>query len=214
MNVRLSRLLPVLFLLAGSTPAGPETEYARAKRKIDSIAQERVRPGATVSFTASEINAYVRTEAAGAAPQGLRNLVIRLPAEARATGEGLVDFSLLSSGESAGNRLLRALLEGERPVTVSVSVESGGGSALVRIERVEISGVAIEGRALEFLLDNFVRPRYPDAKIGEPFPLRHNMEAILVRPGRVDVKIKDQRRAATRPATSRPMRTQSGMPMP
>jgi hypothetical protein len=213
MSVRMLIRLHWALMVASSILAA-EPEYTRAKRKIDSIAEERVRPGATVSLTASEINAYVRREAAEAVPQGLRNVVIRLPAAGQATGEGVVDFSKLASGQSAGNWLLRSLLEGERPVSVTVSVESGGGTALVRIERVEISGVTLDGRTLQFLLDNFVRPRYPDAKIGEPFPLRHNVEAILVRPDRVDVKIKDQRRAATRPAASRPMRMQSGMPIP
>lgn len=205
--------LPALLVLAASV-FGSDPDYARAKRKIESIAEERLRPGATVSLTVSEINAYVRAEAASAIPQGFRNIVIFLPAAGRATGEGIVDFSKLGSPQSARSWLWRWLLEGERPVSVAVSVESGGGSAVVRIERVEISGVPVEGRALEFLLDTFVRPRYPDAKIGEPFALRHNMEAVLVEPERVVVKIKGQRREAMRPATSRPIRTQSGTPIP
>lgn len=213
MNVSLPRCLLAACVLAASVFA-PETDYAKAKRKIESIAEERLRPGATVSLTVSEINAYVRAEAANAIPQALRDIVILLPAAGRATGEGIVDFSKLGSPQSARSWLWRWLLEGERPVSVAVKVESGGGSAVVHIERVEISGVPVEGRALEFLLDTFVRPRYPDAKIGEPFALRHNMEAVVVEPERVIVKIKGQRRAATRPATSRPMRTQSGMPIP
>ena len=188
-------------------------EYGRAKRKIDLIAEERARAGATISLTPSEINAYARTEAAIAVPEGLRDPVIRLGA-GRATGEALVDFTKLSSGQSASGWLFRALLEGERPVSVTVRLDSGNGYGTVNIERVEISGVTVEGRTLAFLIDNFLRPRYPDAKIGEPFELGHDMEAILVKPEGVDVKIKRQRGAAMRPAASLPIRMQSGMPMP
>ena len=164
-------------------------DYLRAKSKIEAISNQTVPAGAVVTLTSAEINAWAETEASVKYPDALRRPVIRL-GEGQATGEALVDFSRLSSGQGAGNWLLRTLLEGERPVSVTVRLESSGGMARVDLERVEIAGVPVQGRTLNLLLDYVFRPRYPEAKIGEPFELGYNMEAIRVRPERVDIRIR------------------------
>jgi len=185
-----ARLRPLLGLAALSLLAAQKADYLRAKSKIDAISTQLVPAGALVTLTSAEINAWAETEAAEKYPGALRRPVISL-GEGRATGEALVDFSKLTSGQGAGNRLLRTLLEGERPVSVTVRLESAGGMAKVDLERVEIGGVPIQGRTLDLLLDYVFRPRYPDARIGEPFELGYNMEAIRVRPERVDINIKN-----------------------
>jgi hypothetical protein len=185
-----ARLRPLLGLAALSLLAAQKADYLRAKSKIDAISTQLVPAGALVTLTSAEINAWAETEAAEKYPDALRRPVISL-GEGRATGEALVDFSKLTSGQGAGNWLLRTLLEGERPVSVTVRLESAGGMAKVDLERVEIGGVPIQGRTLDLLLDYVFRPRYPDARIGEPFELGYNMEAIRVRPERVDINIKN-----------------------
>jgi hypothetical protein len=42
---------------------------------------------------------------------------------------------------------------------------------------------------LDFLIQNFVLPYYPDAKIGQPFELAHRIDRLEVRPGEVRVVI-------------------------
>ncbi len=187
-----TRFGPVLALAAALLPAAQNADYLRAKHKIDAIGQESVPPGALIILTPAEINAWAETEAARKYPEAIRRPSISLR-EDGATGQALIDFSKLSSGQGTGNWLLRMLLEGERPVSVTVRLTSGGGIATVDLERVEISGVLIEGRTLNLLLDYVFRPQYPDAKIGEPFELGYNMEAIRVRSERVEIKIKDRK---------------------
>jgi hypothetical protein len=187
-----ARFRSAIALAALSLVAAQNADYLRAKHKIDSISQERVPAGAVVTLTAKEINAWAETEAADEYPDALRRPVISL-GEGRATGQALIDFSKLTSGQGAGNWLLRMLLEGERPVSVTVRLESADGMATLDLERVEISGVPIEGRTLSLLLDYVFRPRYPEAKIGEPFELSHHMEAIRIRPERVEIKIKSHK---------------------
>lgn len=185
-------LRPAFGLAALSLFAVQNADSLRAKNKIDAIGQERVAPGAVVTLTPAEINAWAEEEAAAKYPEAVRRPVISL-GEGRATGQALIDFSKLGSGQGTAYWLLRALLEGERPVTVTVRLESAGGMAKVDLERVELSGVPVEGRVLTLLLDYVFRPRYPEAKIGEPFELGYNMEAIRIRPERVDVKMKNRR---------------------
>ena len=69
---------------------------------------------------------------------------------------------------------------GERPVAVTARIRSGGGQATVDVEKVEISGIAMNGATLDFLIHNFVLPLYPDAAVGRPFPLGHRIDRLDV----------------------------------
>ena len=85
---------------------------------------------------------------------------------------------------------MRQLLQGEHPVTVTAHIDSGGGRATVDVQRVEVSGVVIEGRMLDYLIQNYLLPYYPDAKVGQPFELSHRIDRLDVQPARVDVILK------------------------
>jgi hypothetical protein len=82
------------------------------------------------------------------------------------------------------------LLDGERPVSVTARVRSSAGRATVDIQRVEISGLAIDGGTLDFLIQNFLIPMYPEAVIGKPFELGHGIDRLDVSPSAVAVLLK------------------------
>ena len=170
-------------LCAGSS------EYLSARRKLDLIEQDRIRPGSRVVLTSQELNAYAQRELNDAVPQGIREARLELlPSSATATA--MVDFAKVrrSQGEQSG-WLMSQLLEGERPVRVTARIRSGGGQATVDIESVEISGIRIQGAVLDYLIRNYLLPKVPDAKIGQPFALAHHIDRIEVQPAQVDVVI-------------------------
>src|ERR1019366_3978319 len=116
---------------------------------------------------------------------------VRVAARDLATGAALIDFGKLE--RSAGRQpgwLMSKLLDGERPVSVAARIRSSAGRATVDIQRVEISGIAIDGRTLEFLIQNFLIPMYPDAVIGRPFELGHGIDRLDVSPSAVAVLLK------------------------
>jgi hypothetical protein len=55
---------------------------------------------------------------------------------------------------------------------------------------VDLSNATISGKTLDFLIENFFKPQYPDAKIGEPFELGYSMERIEIQPSGVRVVMK------------------------
>jgi hypothetical protein len=167
----------------------PTPEYLSAKRKLELIETGRVARASTIAFSHNEINAYARARVQETAPGAVRNPRVELKRDG-AVGIALVDFAKLraAQGEKPG-RLLSWLLSGEREVRVAVQLRAEAGRCQVDVERVDLSGVAIEGRALQFLIDNFLMPLYPDAKIGKPFELNHRVERIEVRPTNVFVRI-------------------------
>jgi hypothetical protein len=105
-------------------------------------------------------------------------------------GSALIDFAKVrrSQGHAPG-WLMSKLLEGERPVSVTARIASAGGQATVDVQTVQISGVEIDGGTLDFLIQTFLLPLYPNAMVGRPFALGHRMEKIDVQPAGVVVTI-------------------------
>ena len=107
-----------------------------------------------------------------------------------ATGTALVDFGKVRRAQ--GYRpgwLMSKLLDGERPVSVTARIRSDSGQATVDVERVEISGISIDGRTLDFVIQNFLLALYPNAAVGRPFELGHNIRKLDVEPRAVSVYI-------------------------
>ena len=140
-----------------------------------------------VTLSPREINAWIHEKAVKAFPEGIRNEHIDL-GPGTADGNALVDLLKISKRQyqcpdrPADRRRAAA--------KVAIRVESANGRATVFLTRVELSGVAVDGSILDFLIKHFVQPRYPDIKINEPFDLDFNIDHIEIQPTGVRVLIK------------------------
>lgn len=183
--------LYLLVLAAGSVAGEAGSDYARANQKIGLLEGDRIPPGTHIDLSLSELNAYVRVKARATVPEGLRDPKLDL-GHGSATGTALIDFMKLPEARKLPvGTLLRMLIGGERPVRVTARIRSGSGKAVVDVESVQISGLTVEGAALDFLIQRFLLPRYPDAKIGQPFELSHGVERLEVRPEGIKVVLKN-----------------------
>ena len=161
---------------------------ASAQKKLDSISDQKLKPGTVVTLSPREINAWIHEKAVKAFPDGIRNEHIAL-GPGTTDGNALVDLTKVSKSNNV-NPLIARLIEGERPLNVSIRVESAKGRATVFLTQVALSGVAIDGSILDFLIKHFVQPRYPDIKINEPFDLDYNIDRIEIQPTGVRVVIR------------------------
>jgi hypothetical protein len=173
-------------VLLAALAFSPTENYATAKRKIDLISSDRLRPGAKVTLTPRELNEYVAHEV----PPGVRNTKLEIVSPGVAVGSAMIDFGQVSraQGRQPG-WLMSKLLNGERPVSVTARIFSGNGEATVQVQRVEVSGLEIDGRTLDFLIQNFLIPMYPNAAVDRPFELGHRIEHLDVEPAAVGVVI-------------------------
>ena len=180
------RLWWAILLLGLATHGADPNDYLSAKQKFDSIESDRLRAGSRVELSVRELDAYAEREV----PEGVRNPRLQLVAPDVATGTAMMDFGKLrrALGYQTG-WLMSKLLDGDRPVSVTARIRSAGGRATVDLQRVEISGVAIDGRTLDFLIENVLLPLYPDAVVGRPFELGHRIERLDVGPAAVAVLI-------------------------
>lgn len=174
-------------LAAAVMAADPLSE--RASNKLERIESGQTQPGSVILFTAAEINAWARARVPEFL-EGVRDPRVQL-GTGTASGTALVDFVKMRKGEGVvTNPLIARFIEGERPVKVAVRIESSGGAATVYLTGVEISGVAASGRMLDFLVNQFFAPLFPDAKINRPFELRDNIDRLDVRPDGVRVTMR------------------------
>ncbi len=183
------RQLVLMAAVALTLPAA-DPLYESAQRKLDAIESRHVKRGETVTFTPREINAWARVRVPEIVPEGMRDSRVEL-GEQSGTGYATVDFLKMRQAKGeATNWFLTKLIEGERPLKVSVRLESGGGRCTVFLTRVEISSVAANQTVLDFLVKTFFMPLYPDAKINEPFDLDYDIDRIDLRPAGAAVTIK------------------------
>jgi hypothetical protein len=180
------RLWWAILLLGLATLGAAPNDYLSAKQKFDLIESGRLRAGSHVELSVRELDAYAEHEV----PVGVRNPRLQLVAPGVATGVAMVDFGKLrpALGYQTG-WLMSKLLDGDRPVSVTARIRSAGGRATVDLQRVEISGIVIDGSTLDFLIQNVLLPLYPDAVLGRPFELGHRIEKLDVGPAAVAVLI-------------------------
>lgn len=146
--------------------------------------------GTRIALSSTELKAWVQDEALVWAGYGASNIRFTL-GSGRATGYADVDFlkaRKAATGQDAG-WLVRNLFSGKKPMEVTVRFSSARGRGRVDLERVEVNGIAVTGPALDYLIQDFVRPIFPDARVGEWFPMDFRIDHFTVSPGGVMIAI-------------------------
>jgi hypothetical protein len=155
-----------------------------AQRKLHLIETNQW-PGRAISFTSQELVALGMSEIEHEVPGVINQPSLRLEQDG-ATANVIVDFDRLRAlqpqGSSTHDWLMSKLLTGRKPVEVSVKVASGDGQMSIHPTSVSISGLALSGSALDFLVENLFLPHYPDAVVNRPFALPANISKIHVSP--------------------------------
>lgn len=170
--------------------AAADPLYESARRKLDRIEAGQEPRGAVVNFSLAEIMAWARVRIPEIIPQGIRDMRVET-GNGVATGYAMVDLLKMRQAQGTStNWLISKLIEGERPLQVSVRVASAGGHCTVFLTSVQIGAAQARGPVLDALVNTFFLPLYPDAHINEAFDLDYNMERIEVRPGGARVVIK------------------------
>ena len=161
-----------------------------ARRKLESIEKKQIPSGGAVHFSRQELLTYAREELVRNRTRGIRNTNFVL-ANGHATCSALIDFHLLQ--ESVQGRppgvLSRLLLSGERSVEVELRLSSERGWCRIDVLSVEVNGWDIEGAALDWLVENYVKSRYPRARINEWFELEDNIRQVVLTPAELTVLI-------------------------
>lgn len=180
-----SMLLLATFALfaqaARHTPA-----YTSMEKKIALLEAGPTAPSQTVTMTQDELNSFF-AEGGVQVPKGLSNIKFDLrPGIVHATSE--VDFDQLSEGHGGGgNPLFSALFSGTHDVDAEAQASGTTGQGTVTIQSVKLDGVQVPKSALEYLIQHYVKPKYPQAGMTSTFELPVQIDSATVQQGQVEL---------------------------
>lgn len=164
-----------------SSPAGSGHRLADSMQaKLDHIQQngEKAQPDQTPTvMTEEEVNDYI---AAGriVLPQGVKKLKM----EGRTgvvTAFLNVDFDEIRAGQKSSNPML-SVFSGQHDVRVEGDAAGSGGQGRVHIREVSIDGFTVPRMALEYFVEKYITPKYPNVGIDSQFHLPNRIDLAAV----------------------------------
>jgi len=124
-----------------------------------------------------EVNAYLNSRAV-VLPKGVQRVRLEgLPGVVE--GHARVDFDQLTEGKRSSNPLL-LLFTGVHDVEIAGHARGDRGQASIHVDRVTLDGVEVPRSALEFFVERYLRPRYPQVGLDTRFQMPRRIDTAIV----------------------------------
>ena len=140
----------------------------------------------SIVITETEANSYLKYHGKEFLPPGVSDPTIRITPD-RVIGAANVNFGEFSSAESNpkdwGPKILAAMFKDTQRFVVASKVQSQDGQAKVQIESVAVGATRIPDWLIEFVLENYLQPRYK-FDLSKPLPLPDHVTRIQLGSGR------------------------------
>ena len=129
------------------------------------------------TLTEDEINAYVASSAIKL-PKGVHQ--VRFTGEnGNVTADATINFDEIREGQSSANPLL-LIFSGTHQVQVTATAGGTAGKGNVHVQTVELDGVAVPRMALEFFVEKYLKPKYPNLGLDSTFALPARIDTAVV----------------------------------
>jgi hypothetical protein len=187
--VGLLLLTPVFFVwgkptLPDSSPTEASLAAAQAlelKLRLLSGSDEKApKSFQPVVITEGEANSYLKYRGQEFLPAGVHDAVIHITPE-RVLGAADVDFNEFSRTYSStsewGPKVLAMMFKGKQKVTAAGKLETQNGLGKVKIETMAIGTTAVPDWLVDFMLQNYLQPRYK-FDLSKPFELPDHVTRI------------------------------------
>jgi len=170
----------LIFLAAVCVLAQQHRLADSLQRKLDHIQQNAklAHPDQTPTvMTEDEINDYF---AAGRVklPQGVKKVTFQ-DQTGMITGVAVVDFDEIRAGQRSSNPLL-SIFSGTHNVRVEADAAGSGGKGRVHARSVSIDGIEVPRMALEYFINKYIKPKYPNIGIDSEFQLPDKIDIAVV----------------------------------
>lgn len=139
-----------------------------------------------IVITDAEANSYLKYYMHAFIPPGLSDPTIRITPE-RIFGSAEVDFDEFSKASSTssdwGPKVLAAIFRGKQKVSAAGKLQTQNGHGTVKIETVVVGTTSIPDWLVEFVVENYLQPRY-NFDLSKPFALPDHVSHIELGAGR------------------------------
>src|SRR5688572_33151539 len=104
-------------------------------------------------------------------------------------GPGTVaaDTRMTFSPNGTGNPLIDVVIAGTHDLFVKGSLAAANGKGKFVLEQVRLDGIPVPNILIESLISRYVKPKYPDVDLNEPFEMPWGIDALTISPGKVTV---------------------------
>lgn len=159
---------------------------AQMQRTLAYLQQNGARPRPDqrpTTLTEDEINAWLNSPYARL-PKGVQMVHLTGSGGGAIDGTARVDFDQITAGQRSSNPLL-SLFTGVHNVEATAHADGSGGQARLHIETVSLDGMGIPRMALEFFVDHYLKPKYPEAGLDSTWPLPAKVDTVQVQTHRM-----------------------------
>jgi hypothetical protein len=155
------------------------------ERKIAYLKQNSARPHPDpkpTELTESEANAYFN-EGGVKLPKGVSGVHL-MAKPGQIDGRAQVDFEQIMQGRGSSNPFY-SLFSGEHQVHAVSDASGANGIGKIHIQTVELDGVQIPQFALEWFVQHYLTPKYPNVGMTSTFKLPLRIDSAAVEAGKV-----------------------------
>jgi hypothetical protein len=173
-------LLPLLVAFPQRTATAANAATQSAKRKIEHIesnAQARPPDSTPTVLTGDEVNAYINSGAVRL-PKGVQRVHME-SVPGVVTANTVVDFDKITQGSRSVNPLLM-LFSGVHNVQIAAHAHGERRQGYVHVDRVAIDNVEVPQVALQFFIDHYIKPKYPEVGIDTRFQMPDRIDTAVV----------------------------------
>jgi len=166
---------------AAAAQAGSAHRLAESmQRKLDHIHDnaQLAHPDPTPTvLTEDEVNDYL-TSGKVQLPQGVKRVKLQ-GRSGVVDGFVTVDFDEIRAGQRSSNPLL-SIFSGVHNVSVEGDASGSGRQGKVHVRNVAIDGIDVPRVALEYFVQKYITPKYPNVGLDSQFPLPDKIDTATV----------------------------------
>jgi hypothetical protein len=166
---------------ASATEAAYQASADSAERKFAYLEQngEKAQPDPRpTELTDREINAYLNSGRVKL-PAGVSNPQLTASNNSQLNATVRVDFDQVTGERESMNPLMR-LFSGTHDVAANAQAVGIQGEGRVHINSVAIDGINVPHAALEYFVENYIAPKYPNVGLDSRFQLPARIASAVV----------------------------------
>jgi hypothetical protein len=176
-------LLLTIAAAAQTAPRRAANPFADSmERKLQYIDQNSRRPQPNPTptvLTEQEVNAWFASPYAKL-PKGVRSLRL-IGINGVVTANASIDFDTVKEGRGGGGfNPLMSMFSGTHDVQVIATAQAQDGQAQVHVQSASIDDVNIPRLALQFFVDHYLKPKYPNVGLDSTFRAGYRVDSASV----------------------------------
>jgi hypothetical protein len=191
--VAVAGVMVVRGIATSGTVAAEDHEKVSAKAakslqdKIDAIKKARENPerapaASRVEISEVELESYMLFNLKQDIPAQMDSFDVQLE-----PGTVGAQTQLTFSSDATGNPLIDAVVGGTHDLFVKGSLQGVQGRGKFDLIEVRVDGIPVPKVLIQSLFDKYVKPKYPDADLKEPFDLPWGIEELTLQAGKAIV---------------------------